>query len=269
MGKHKYIDEWFDVYDPFRHDCICGPAEEFTQIGYEDAKPGEEFLKIGVGTLLKPKEKEYDWFHRYEIANLGERTFEQTDEEARFRHQLISDNYGYDYRKDISLYDGGTFVIRHTLKNLGPKMLTGEVYDHNFFTLDKMKVGPEVSVVFPFRPEGTWRCDYDNVTLDGDGISFLRPLKKSETVYMGDLHPASVKPGSAGPVSNGSGRLYEGYGFEIRNARTGIGIKATCTSGFSHIVLWANCRVVCLEPYIPFSIYPGETFSWEIRYGLL
>ena len=27
----NYVEEWFDDYDPLRHDCVCGPVDEFAQ----------------------------------------------------------------------------------------------------------------------------------------------------------------------------------------------------------------------------------------------
>ena len=29
----NYVEEWFDDYDPLRHDCVCGPVDEFAQTG--------------------------------------------------------------------------------------------------------------------------------------------------------------------------------------------------------------------------------------------
>jgi hypothetical protein len=256
IGRHRYVDEWFDSYDPLKHDCVCGPAEEFTEIGYAQAHIGGEFLKIGVGTLVKPKEKEYDRFNLYKIANPGIRSFEQNDDEVSFRHLLIADNYGYDYRKKIVLADEDRIILKHMLKNLGPSELPGSVYDHNFFTLGKSVVGTETRISFPFKPIGDWRSSYDSVSLAENGIAFSRHLQEGETVYMGNLHPNEQN----------EQETYSGYAFELGNVKTGMNVKAQCNSDFTHFVFWANHRIACLEPYIPFHIYPGESFNWEIEY---
>lgn len=47
----KYVSQWFREYDPFNHDAVGGPAEEFSPIGYDNADPGGGFLKPGVGLL--------------------------------------------------------------------------------------------------------------------------------------------------------------------------------------------------------------------------
>src|SRR3954469_11667257 len=51
--NHNYFGVWFPEYDPKRHDAITGPVEEFGGdeggLGYNAAKPGDTFVKIGVG----------------------------------------------------------------------------------------------------------------------------------------------------------------------------------------------------------------------------
>lgn len=251
----RYVGEWFTRHDPLCHDGITGPVDEFTQIGYERTRPGGEFLKIGVGMLRKPSDEGYDRFRLYEVTNPGQRELLPERDRVEFRHQLLSDDYGYDYRKTLRLTDGPGLRIEYTLKNLGPALLAGYVYNHNFFTLDRMAVGPDTEIRFPFRPAGTWREAYDSVALTDDGIAFRRPLQAGETVFMGDLYD---------PAGGG-----EGYAFRLRNLRTGTGIAAQGSGRLSHMVLWASPRVACLEPYTPFRVYPGETGVWHIEYELL
>ena len=57
---HSYFGKWFERYDPKLHDAISGPVEEFftngAGLGYHEAKPGESFVKIGVGVRRKTDE---------------------------------------------------------------------------------------------------------------------------------------------------------------------------------------------------------------------
>ena len=50
-GGHTYFGQWFQRHDPKNHDAITGPVEEFTSLGYQDARPGESFIRIGVGAV--------------------------------------------------------------------------------------------------------------------------------------------------------------------------------------------------------------------------
>lgn len=252
---HRYVSEWQTRHDPLRHDGLTGPADEFTQIGYERARPGQEFLKIGVGMLRRSSADPYDRFRLYEITDPGVRETLAGRDRVEFRHRLLSDDYGYDYRKTILLTDAPGLAIEYTLKNLGPAPLTGYVYNHNFFTLDRMATGTDTAIRFPFRPAGTWREAYDSVALSPDGIAFARNLRKGETVFMGDLHGDDTEAHT--------------YAFSLMNRRTGAGIRATGSARLSHMVFWACPSVACLEPYTPFRIYPGETGVWRIGYELL
>ena len=93
------------------------------------------------------------------------------------------------------------------------------------------------------------------MALTPDGVAFSRPLEPGESVFMGDLH-------SQDPAT-------PGYGFSLRNLRTGAGIRASGSGELSHMVLWACPTVACLEPYTPFRVFPGETGVWRIDYELL
>ncbi len=252
---HRYVSEWQTRHYPLRHDSLTGPVDEFTQIGYEHVVPGQEFLKIGVGTLRKISDTPYDRFQLYDIVNPGTRELITGRDHVEFRHRLWSDEYGYDYRKTMRLTDAPGLRIEYTLKNLGPALLSGYVYNHNFFTPDRMTTGANTAIEFPFQPRGTWREAYDCVALTPDGIAFNRDLQKEETVFMGDLR-------SADPAN-------QPYGFSICNLRTGAGIRASGSGPLSHMVFWACPTVACLEPYTPFRVFPGETHVWHIEYELL
>ena len=91
--------------------------------------------------------------------------------------------------------------------------------------------------------------------LTPDGVAFSRPLNPGESVFMGDLH--------------GQDPATPGYGFSLRNLRTGAGVRASGSGQLSHMVFWACPAVACLEPYIPFRVFPGETGVWHIDYELL
>src|SRR5882724_5581077 len=67
---HNFFGLWFEKYDPNIHDAITGPVEEFLTegkgLGYDEAKTGESFVKIGVGAIRKPDEPRFRQFSTYE-----------------------------------------------------------------------------------------------------------------------------------------------------------------------------------------------------------
>ena len=244
---HRYVSRWFRTYDPYRHDAVGGPAEEFTQIGHEEAAPGEGFLKIGVGLLAREAET-YDRFHLYKVLDPGRTTVRTGASEALFRHVLKG---YYDYSKKVSIPADCALRISHRFRNTGPSTMDFHVYSHNFFILDGALTGRATRFFLPFTPEGHWRTDYDSVALVPDGIAFSRDLREGETVFMGDLH-------GAGPA--------EGCRFILENLDNGLRVRAACDRPMDYAVFWSNTEVSCIEPYIHFTVPPGGTIRWTLDY---
>lgn len=252
---HQFFGEWFDVHDPYKHDSICGPVDEFGQIGYETADCGGEFLKIGVGVLRKSSDEPYDRFKAFEVVDSGMRTTECDAESIRFLHELHSDRFSYAYTKTLRLRnDPPGFDIHYELRNLGKEDFHTNVYNHNFFVLDAEKVGPNLEIDFPFQPEGDWREAYEQVKLCARGIRFSRELKPGESVFMGNLH--GFEPGK------------EGFDFQLKNTRTQAGVQVKGTGVPSHIVFWASPRVPCVEPYVSIDVAAGKAQTWKLSYTL-
>ena len=50
-GGPTYFGQWFTRYDAKVHDSITGPVEDYAPLNQAESKPGETFVKIGVGVL--------------------------------------------------------------------------------------------------------------------------------------------------------------------------------------------------------------------------
>lgn len=247
VGDFVLADEWFDAYDPYKHDAVCGASEEFGQSGYDEAEVGDVFLKPGVGLLLKKDDSDYDHFRMYEVEDPGMWTVTNDEDTAVFVHVVDSNGWGYIYEKTVRVLDGCSFEISHRLCNTGNRKIEGRTYNHNFFTFGGSCPGPEFHVDFPFGPCGDWRSEYDSVILTDGGIRYLRPLVKGESVFMGNLEP-----------SDGS----EVTGEVFRISAGGRQVRFLTDSPFDHIEFWSNHRVGCVEPFIPYSLETGDEFEW-------
>ncbi len=241
--------EWFQKYSPTMHDAVLGPAEEFSPVipGPSSVIPGPDreshiILKPGVGLLATGLEP-YDRFKLYKILDPG---LWEVDG-MRFRH--ILKGY-YDYIKEIVVTGENSFRISHKFEAHIP--FDGDVYNHNFFTMGKMEIGPSRKIDFPFRPEGTWRAQYDSVGFTDSGISFSRDLKEGESVYTGNIHEAGK----------------EGMPYEMTLSEGPLGVHIKGDVPVFKTVLWANHRIACLEPYNKISLAPGQAFCWSIEYTL-
>ncbi len=103
-GKPNYdfgYDESGVVSAPFT--AMTGPGEEFNTnraaLGFDEAKVGGTFIKIGVGVLRKADDARYDHSRRYEVVDHGRWTVKKTRSSIAFT-QILSDpssGYGYVY----------------------------------------------------------------------------------------------------------------------------------------------------------------------------
>jgi hypothetical protein len=255
-GGHEYFGQWFEKYDPQLHDAITGPVEEFltgdSSVGYDAAKPGETFVRIGVGAVRKPEESAYRRFATYEIVDPGTWRVDEKKDSITFVHELSDRNsggYAYVYRKRLSL-DGNRLVLDHTLKNAGRKPIATSVYNHNFFTLDGRTTGPDFAVAFRFTPRAA-RALNGLAEVRGSEIVFLREFERGQTVF-------TEVEGFGGSASD--------YDIRIENRKTGAGVRITGNRPLAKLLFWSAVKTVCPEPYIDASVEPGKETSWRIQY---
>jgi len=141
---HEYFGYWKETHDPMFHEDLTGPVEGYIEPGpgYDKARPGEGFIRIGVGIIEKADAAEYNWMKTYRILDHGIWKVDKGEDWISFTHELASDfGYGYIYNKTIRLKNNG-FLIEHRLKNTGEKPIETDQFNHNFFMIDSEKSGP-------------------------------------------------------------------------------------------------------------------------------
>ncbi len=179
---HTYFGIWFPHYDPLLADAIAGPVEEFRSsdgaLDYGQAKPGELFVKLGVGVLRKKDDSAYQFMYPYPLVDGGKWTIHARPSEVSFRQQLQSPiGIAYDYEKTVKLDPHEpVLILEHRLKNTGTKTIDTEVYDHDFFMLDGAPSGPGMSVRFGFEPKAEKSLE-PLAGIDGKQIVYHQELK--------------------------------------------------------------------------------------------
>jgi hypothetical protein len=250
---HEFFGQWFSKYSPEIHDVIMGPVEEFVSPDFADAKPGESFLKIGVGILAKPDDKPYAFARLYDVLNHGKWSVKEKSDQIHFTHELKDKSFSYKYEKNITFVkDKPVMILSHTLKNTGSKSIETSCYDHNFFMMDKQPVGPGYVVRLPFDIKGQGQGIGVLAELKANEIVFLRDLKGDETVFCGGLE--------------GFGPKAEDYDIRIENRIAGTGVRITCDQPILKLNFWCCATTVCPEPYIKIAAAPGKEFKWTITY---
>ena len=209
-NNHHYFGKWFDRYEPTLHDAIMGPVDSFNPIGYDEAKTGESFLRIGVGILEKPNEPKYAFSTPYKILNNGTWKVKKKSSGITFIHELKSEKYQYEYTKSVSLTKGkAELVLEHTLENKGTSTLETDVYNHNFFVMDQQPTGPDFIVKFPFAPQGEFKGKTDKGAIDGKNIVYKDVISKGEFFALSPM--------------TGYGTEKSDNDFRIENKKTGVG----------------------------------------------
>jgi hypothetical protein len=240
---------------PANNDDITGPCDEFgntTPLNFKDAKPGERFLKIGVGELTKGTDNEYAFWKKYAIAKAGTWDVPKDETAIAFRQTVTTDyGYGYKYAKQIKLADGTAgFQINYRFVNTGTKRIETDVYNHNFFNVAGAGTGKGFGVTFPFSPKPVDPKERfrELVAVEGDDLK----LK-------GELDQGSIYT------------ILEGYGDTARDARfelRGGGVKMTATGDrpLSKVAVWGVKRTLCPEPFFAIRLAPGEQMVWSWKY---
>ena len=139
---HKYYGPWFTKTDPavtdfiYRGDdivagpcsAITGPVDEFSTddaaLGYDEAKPGGTFIKIGVGVLRKPRDgSAYNRFRLYEIVDPGKWKVRKTQNTIEF----------------VTWRSGGSFVRRMENQVTGKRLNSPQMSSEMVMDRDAQK----------------------------------------------------------------------------------------------------------------------------------
>ena len=255
---HNYFGVWFPKYDPKIHDAITGPVEEFrtgeSGLGYEEAKVGDTFIRIGVGLLKKPEEPRFQQFKTYDIVDNGKWTVHTKPDSVEFIHEVTdkSSGYGYHYRKVVKLEKGKPqMTIEHSLKNTGTKPIETNVYNHGFFVIDGQPSGPDFSVTFPFEPQATQDL-HGLAETRGKTLTYLKELEAPRQSVFTEVKGYSEK------VSD--------FDIRIENKKVGAGVRIQADKPLWKINFWSIRSTVCPEPFVNMKIEPGKTSTWKLTY---
>jgi len=258
FAGHTIFHAWKDKHDPKNNDDITGPCEEFRgELGYAEAKVGETFLKIGVGELRKPEEKEYRFWHNYEAGMGGRWSREVSTTAVTQTHELkTKSGYGYKLERTVDTADGnGVAGIRFSTKltNLGAKAITTRVYNHNFFNVDRDPIGPNYTLSFAtpvqaFEPKERFA---ELLKVNGNILEFKAPLDKG-SIY------TELKNTGAG-----------GYRFTLVHKPSKLRLEVSSDQPTSSFMLWGVGSTLCPEPYFDIvDLKPGKTHDWTTTYQL-
>jgi hypothetical protein len=266
---HSYYGPWFTGTDPAVSDfiykgpeiiagpcsAITGPVEEFNPaLGYEEAKAGGTFIKIGVGVLRKLDDKPYSAYQLFPIVDAGKWSVTKHKNSVEFTQELHdpASGYGYVYHKTISLVEGKPeMTIEHSLKNVGTHAINTNVYDHNFLVLDKKPTSAAFSITFPFEVAADPMPEKELAEVEKNQLLYRKLLVGEDRVYF---------------AIQGFGKTADDYKIHIDNSEVKAGMTISGDRPIAKMALWSIRSVIAVEPFIDISLAAGGEATWKYNY---
>lgn len=256
-ASHLFYAPLHQEHNPLGHDHVSGPAEEFAMfnpMGFTEAKPGESFVKIGVGLLAKNESSDYQFNGAYALVRVGQWDINHGADWVSFEQELIGDRgWAYRYRKTIRLLsDRPELVIEHSLTNIGSKTIDINNYNHNFTIIDNVPYGPNYKVEFPFTSPQPMSIN-NKAWFRGNAIEVEKPLGGNSLwveVFKGE------DPGGYNAA-------------RVRNNKTGAAVEFTGDAPITRMVFWAVERAASPEPFIHIYLEPAQNMTWSSHYRFM
>ncbi|HEY3418419.1 MAG TPA: hypothetical protein VGM23_16205 [Armatimonadota bacterium] len=239
-----------EPYAPLNSSISVGPAEEFFDgIAFDDAKPGDPFIKIGVGLYEKtatPQER-HTWYQPYwQLRPFAWKT-QRSANAMTFTQEVDGPRgWGYRYVKRLVLEPGAPILrIEHTFTNTGTHFIEAEQYAHNWVQLDKQPV-PQggYRITFPFTPKAI--KESPKVKLTGNALDIQG---ESGLTTLGGW-TASTRDTCGVITSTG----------------TSAAIRISSDFPLSGLTVFFADNCVCMEQFFRFVLKPGESISWTRTY---
>ncbi len=226
----------------------CGLCGEFgieSAVGYEDAGEGEGFIKIGVGQLIKPDSKPYDFFYPYEVIPAGA-SVTATAQSVRFGVAAAPCNgYAYEYEKTVSV-DDNTLRISYALTNKGDKLISTTEYCHNFLAID----GRPIDRGYELTLSGCTELNRRNgeAVFENGVVTWPEGERKTSFYCLPDF------------------RTDAAYTWQLIHTQAGAGVRESVDFSPCKVALWGCLHVVSPEVFVRVDLVPGRTQTWTRTY---
>ncbi len=247
--RYFYINPTPDKRHPKTDDSAGSIAGEFRDpIAYDDAKPGEEFIRVGVGTFVKTEERKPFFNNPYRpVVKFPFTTKVNKDSVVFSQNGKAPRGWAYKYEKTVAV-DPDLPIVRVTYKltNTGTKRIQTTHYAHNFFAIDGDKVNKNYKLDFNFP------------------VSFVKNIrrgveKKRNSLYLNGKTIFSELKGFSRKTHNYA---------DVCHIPSGRGIKVTGDYAPFNYYLFVNKNAVCPEIFKWIDIAPGESCEWTSKYIL-
>lgn len=256
-GKHSFCTP--EQLIPERRTChgmgLCG---EFVLLGAaEEAMAGQWFCKPGVGLLRQLEDgMPYDMWKRYEVQPFPV-TMEKEAGRVVCRQQPVPQGgYAVELEKVFTL-EGNRLILDTRATNTGEKKIWLQEYQHNFVSLDGIRVGDGYALELSCDKQlkqiesQTMRREDESplpaaVRADGNGMYWEKDMEEKVIYHRSeDIDPEVPSR------------------WTLRHSGTPVRMSEETVFTPSRIDIWAIEHCICAEFYHSAHIAPGETAHWR------
>jgi hypothetical protein len=214
-------------------------------IGYNEALPGGQFVKPGVGLLTRPARKSYTFWTDYPVEPFA-MLREDTLNAIAFTSEPRPCN-GYALRLTRRLAVTQNHLDMHVvLQNTGEKPIATDEYCHNFITIDGHGTGPDLSLVTGF--------DFAHSEATG--------LVRTE----GNVTRCAGVPATPFYALGSDVRREQGVYWVLKHVPSGVGLAESGSFALDRFAFWGCDHVVSPEAYVAIQLAPGQTQHWQRRF---
>ncbi len=232
---------------------ICNEFTHSTHVGYDEARVGETFPKLGIGLLKRQDDGPFSVFSPQEVAALFPVNLTSSTDEARYVVEPL-DCRGYAVREEkVLTVQDNQLHIQYQLENVGTRPVLVHEYVHNFIGIDRTPIGPDYTLTFPYpvdlNPATTQFKEPDVIEVKGNAIQFLRTPSPQKDFY--------CRP--RGAVKTGQAQ------WELRLS-DGVGMREFVDFHPLYVAVWGLAHVISTEVFVEINIMPGEKYTWSRRF---
>lgn len=232
---------------------LCNEWGIFAPIGYESARVGERFPKLGVGLLTKPDDEPYSFSRPYEIEPFKRRVepIFPLDSRRCSGVQILTEPLacqGYAARvHEVLTVAGNALMIRTHIHNVGSRPIHTHEYRHNFLSLDLEPIGPGYTLSVPFDIQASDKAAPE-LRIGAREVGFERTPEQAFLQVLG---------GAAGAGADAW--------WELQHA-SGLRVRETISVLLEELKVWGAAHVLSPEAFVGVHVEPGQSQRWKREY---
>jgi hypothetical protein len=223
---------------------LCNEFGTNIPVGYDDAKAGEQFPKIGIGLLTRVDDKEYSPFFPYPLQPFPMHVEIEKSTAVFAVDPVPVRGYAVRLVKRVEAVES-RLVIHYCLENVGEKTIETSEYNHNFVGIDGAGFGPDYELSFPFAVKseapGPFEVDRGKITWPS----------KPEQAYCRAL---SGYEGMPAPWWN------------LKLRTNGAAIREQPDFAWTRCIFFGTAHLVSTEVFVGIHVEPGNHQEWTREY---